>query len=60
MASLDESARRRLLGCCHRPTWFGQGPYVGSVPGAGHFVQHGAEQLVSTTIKWWLLARTNY
>lgn len=31
-----------------------------TVPGAGHFVQHDAAQLVSTTIKWWLLAQTNY
>jgi pimeloyl-ACP methyl ester carboxylesterase len=30
-----------------------------TVPGAGHFVQHDAAQLVSTTIKWWLLARPN-
>jgi pimeloyl-ACP methyl ester carboxylesterase len=30
-----------------------------TVPGAGHFVQHDAAQLVSTTIKSWLLARPN-
>jgi pimeloyl-ACP methyl ester carboxylesterase len=30
-----------------------------TVPGAGHFVQHDAAELVSTTIKSWLLARPN-
>ncbi len=28
-----------------------------TVPGAGHFVQQDAAELVSTTMKWWLLAR---
>jgi pimeloyl-ACP methyl ester carboxylesterase len=40
--------------------WLDKDLTLVTVPGAGHFVQHDAEQLVSTTIKWWLLARTNY
>ena len=28
-----------------------------TVPDAGHFVQQDAAELVSTTMKWWLLAR---
>jgi pimeloyl-ACP methyl ester carboxylesterase len=28
-----------------------------TVPGAGHFVQQDAAQLVTTTMRWWLLAR---
>ena len=30
-----------------------------TVPGAGHFVQQDAAELVSTTMKWWLLARSD-
>jgi len=29
-----------------------------TVPGAGHFVQQDAAELVTTTMRWWLLART--
>ena len=28
-----------------------------TIPGAGHFVQQDAAELVSKTMKWWLLAR---
>jgi epoxide hydrolase 4 len=28
-----------------------------TVPGAGHFVQHDAAGLVTSTLRWWLLAR---
>lgn len=28
-----------------------------TVPGAGHFVQHDASDLVTRTLRWWLLAR---
>jgi pimeloyl-ACP methyl ester carboxylesterase len=29
-----------------------------TVPGAGHFVQQDASELVTTTMRWWLMART--
>jgi pimeloyl-ACP methyl ester carboxylesterase len=29
-----------------------------TAPGAGHFVQHGAPELVTNTLRWWLAART--
>jgi pimeloyl-ACP methyl ester carboxylesterase len=29
-----------------------------TAPGAGHFIQHGAADLVTNTLRWWLLART--
>jgi pimeloyl-ACP methyl ester carboxylesterase len=29
-----------------------------TIPGAGHFVQQDASELVSTTMRWWLMART--
>lgn len=29
-----------------------------TIPGAGHFVQQDAAELVSSTMKWWLVART--
>jgi len=29
-----------------------------TVPGAGHFVQQDASELVSSTMRWWLLMRT--
>ena len=28
-----------------------------TVPGAGHFVQQDASEIVSQTMRWWLLAR---
>jgi hypothetical protein len=28
------------------------------VPGAGHFVQQDASDLVTTTMRWWLTMRT--
>jgi pimeloyl-ACP methyl ester carboxylesterase len=30
-----------------------------TVPGAGHFVQQDASELVTTTMRWWLTARTS-
>jgi pimeloyl-ACP methyl ester carboxylesterase len=29
-----------------------------TVPGAGHFVQQDADDLVTSTMRWWLLMRT--
>ena len=29
-----------------------------TIPGAGHFVQQDASDIVNTTMRWWLLART--
>ena len=39
--------------------WIGQDLTIVSAPGAGHFVQQDAAELVTTTMKWWLLARTD-
>ncbi len=30
-----------------------------AVPGAGHFVQQDAAELITETMRWWLLARKN-
>ena len=30
-----------------------------TVPGAGHFVQQGAAELVTTTMRWWLTMRAS-
>lgn len=37
--------------------WVDQDLTIVTVPNAGHWVQHDAADLVSSTIKWWLLAR---
>jgi len=37
--------------------WIDQDVTIVSAPGAGHFVQQDAERLVTSTMKWWLLAR---
>ena len=37
--------------------WVLQDVTIVSAPGAGHFVQQDAADLVTTTMKWWLLAR---
>jgi pimeloyl-ACP methyl ester carboxylesterase len=28
-----------------------------TIPGAGHFVQQDASEMVTTTMRWWLIAR---
>jgi pimeloyl-ACP methyl ester carboxylesterase len=38
--------------------WIDQDVTIVSAPGAGHFVQQDAADLVTSTMKWWLLART--
>jgi pimeloyl-ACP methyl ester carboxylesterase len=38
--------------------WLDKDLTLVTVPNAGHFVQHDAAELVSTTLKSWLLART--
>jgi len=37
--------------------WIDADTTIVSAPDAGHFVQQDAAELVSTTMKWWLLAR---
>ena len=37
--------------------WIEQDLTIVTVPGAGHFVQQDAAELVTTTMKWWLDAR---
>ncbi len=37
--------------------WLEKDMTLVTVPGAGHFVQQDAAELVSSTMKWWLLAR---
>ncbi|MDA1076199.1 MAG: alpha/beta hydrolase [Proteobacteria bacterium] len=37
--------------------WISQDVTVVSAPNAGHFVQQDASHLVTSTMKWWLLAR---
>lgn len=37
--------------------WIDADTSIVTVPGAGHFVQQDAAELVSSTLKWWLLAR---
>ncbi len=37
--------------------WIDADTTIVAVPGAGHFVQQDAPELVSSTLKWWLLAR---
>jgi len=37
--------------------WIDQDLSIVSAPGAGHFVQQDAAELVTSTMKWWLLAR---
>ncbi|MEZ5550664.1 MAG: alpha/beta hydrolase [Pseudomonadales bacterium] len=38
--------------------WIEQDVTIVSAPGAGHFVQQDASALVTSTMKWWLLARS--
>jgi len=38
--------------------WIGQDLTIVTIPGAGHFVQQDAAELVTSTMRWWLLART--
>ncbi|XOV86559.1 MAG: alpha/beta fold hydrolase [Pseudomonadota bacterium] len=38
--------------------WIDADTTIVAVPGAGHFVQQDAAELVSSTMKWWLLARS--
>jgi len=37
--------------------WIEQDLTIVTVPGAGHFVQRDASDLVTSTMRWWLLAR---
>ena len=37
--------------------WIDQDVTIVSAPGSGHFVQQDAAELVTATMKWWLLAR---
>ena len=37
--------------------WLAKDYTLVTIPGAGHFVQQDAADMVSTTMKWWLLAR---
>tara|TARA_B110000858_G_scaffold197892_1_gene261365 strand:+ start:4732 stop:5673 length:942 start_codon:yes stop_codon:yes gene_type:complete len=37
--------------------WIDADTTIATVPGAGHFVQQDAAELVSNTLKWWLIAR---
>jgi len=37
--------------------WLANDLTLVTIPGVGHFVQHDAAELVSSTMKWWLLAR---
>jgi pimeloyl-ACP methyl ester carboxylesterase len=37
--------------------WIEQDLTIVTVPGAGHFVQQDAPELVTSTMRWWLLAR---
>ena len=37
--------------------WIDADTTIVTAPGAGHFVQQDAAALVSSTMKWWLLAR---
>jgi pimeloyl-ACP methyl ester carboxylesterase len=37
--------------------WVDRDLTIVTVPGAGHFVQQDAADLVTTTMRWWLLAR---
>ncbi len=37
--------------------WIDKDLTIVTVPGAGHFVQQDAAELVTTTMKWWLDAR---
>ena len=37
--------------------WIDQDVTIVSAPGAGHFVQQDAAELVTSTMRWWLLAR---
>jgi pimeloyl-ACP methyl ester carboxylesterase len=37
--------------------WISEDYTLVTVPSAGHFVQWDAAELVSSTMKWWLLAR---
>ncbi len=37
--------------------WIDRDVTIVSAPGAGHFVQQDAAELVTSTMKWWLLAR---
>ena len=37
--------------------WIDADTTIVAVPGAGHFVQQDAAELVSNTLKWWLMAR---
>lgn len=38
--------------------WLEQDLTLVTVPGAGHFVQQDAAELVTSTMKWWLMMRT--
>ena len=37
--------------------WIGKDLTIVTAPGASHFVQQDAAELVTTTMRWWLLAR---
>ena len=41
----------------HTWDWIDADTTIVTVPGAGHFVQQDAAELVTSTMRWWLLAR---
>lgn len=44
----------------HTWDWLDADLTLVTVPGAGHFVQQDAAELVTSTLRWWLLARADH